>query len=114
MATVIQPSATRLQPADLESMHEHAQDAAQLLKTIGNQVRLMVLCQLVGSEMSVGELNANIGLSQSALSQHLAVLRKNGLVETRRESQTIYYRLASNNKASKVIEVLHEVYCGDQ
>ena len=72
----------------------------------------MILCALAESEHSVGQLNDRIELSQSALSQHLAVLRRDGLVETRRESQTIYYSL-SEGPAAKVIDLLHDMYCGD-
>jgi DNA-binding transcriptional ArsR family regulator len=68
------------------------------------------MCILTEGELSVGQLNQRIKLSQSALSQHLAVLREQGLVSTRRESQTIYYRLAES-RAMNLIEVLHEVYC---
>ena len=86
--------------------------AAQLLKTLGNEKRLMVLCLLVEGERSVGELNAHLELSQSALSQHLAILRTDGLVVTRREAQTIYYALA-DGPAQRIIETLHGIYCGD-
>jgi DNA-binding transcriptional ArsR family regulator len=72
----------------------------------------MILCALAEGEHSVGQLNDRIELSQSALSQHLAVLRRNGLVETRRESQTIYYSL-SEGPAAKVIDLLHDMYCGN-
>ncbi len=84
--------------------------AASLLKAMSNQHRLMVLCRLGASEASAGELQADSGLSQSALSQHLAVLRARGLVDTRRESQTIYYRLA-DPAARQVIETLMKFYC---
>ena len=70
----------------------------------------MIMCVLTEGELSVGQLNQRIKLSQSALSQHLAVLREQGLVKTRRESQTIYYRLAES-PAMNVIELLHDVYC---
>ena len=84
--------------------------AASLLKAMSNQHRLMVLCRLGASEASAGELQADSGLSQSALSQHLAVLRARGLVDTRRESQTIYYRLA-DPAVRQVIETLMKIYC---
>jgi DNA-binding transcriptional ArsR family regulator len=71
---------------------------------------LLVLCNLANGEKSVGQLQSIIGLSQSALSQHLARLRQDGLVQTRRESQTIYYSLSSD-EASRVIAVLYELYC---
>ena len=96
---------------DYESMKQNAGDAVNLLKGLANESRLMIMCVLSEGEISVGQLNQRIKLSQSALSQHLAVLREQGLVETRRESQTIYYRLR-DTAAMNVIELLHEVYCG--
>ena len=93
--------------ADLKN---NAKIAATMLKAIANESRLLILCNLEGKELSVTELNDQLDLSQSALSQHLAVLRKDGLVKTRRESQTIYYSL-SDVRASKVIKTLHELYC---
>lgn len=93
-------------------MQEHAAHAAQLLKKMANEHRLLVLCTLVGGEMSVGELNALIPLSQSALSQHLAALREAELVHTRREGQNIFYSLRGE-EAIKVIEVLQSIYCPD-
>ena len=94
----------------MEQMRKHAPDAAGLMKALGNESRLMVLCSLTEGEKSVGELNEMIPLSQSALSQQLARLRTQGLVETRRESQTIYYSLA-NGPAEQVIHLLHDIYC---
>jgi DNA-binding transcriptional ArsR family regulator len=98
---------------DSDSMREHAGDAAQLLKALANENRLMLLCTLSEGEQSVGQLNERVALSQSALSQHLAVLRRDGLVITRRESQQIYYTLA-DGPAAKVIELLHDIYCGER
>ncbi len=97
---------------DMKNMAENAGQAAMLLKQMANESRLMVLCTLISSEHTVGELNELIPLSQSSLSQHLASLRKAGLVETRREAQTIYYRLKGEN-AKRVIELLHDIYCPD-
>jgi len=94
----------------LRAMEDHARDAAHLLKAMGNEYRLLILCQLAEGELSVGELNARIDLSQSSLSQHLGVLRRYGLVMTRRESQTIYYRLAEG-PAVPVMETLYSLYC---
>ena len=88
----------------------HAEDAAGLLKAIANPSRLLILCCLADGEMSVGALNEQIALSQSALSQHLAVLREDGLVRTRRESQSIYYSVAPG-PASEILRVLHAHYC---
>lgn len=92
-------------------MKEHAHDAAGLMNALGNESRLMILCILAEGERSVGELNETIPLSQSALSQQLARLRGQGLVETRRESQTIFYSLAEG-PACRVIHLLHDIYCG--
>lgn len=95
---------------DLTLFEESAGRAAALLRLLGNEKRLMVLCQLVDEELSVGELQRRVGLSQSALSQHLALLRDEGLVSTRRESQSIYYRIADRN-ALRIIETLAELFC---
>ena len=78
---------------------------------MSNEHRLMILCQLARGEKKVGELEELIGLSQSALSQHLARLRRDDLVKTRREAQTIYYSL-SGPEAQSVIETLYGLYCG--
>ena len=100
-------------PMDPEQMRLHAADAARLLRALANEKRLMLLCLLVDGERSVGELNARVDLSQSALSQHLAVLREDGLVTTRREAQTIRYALAAG-PAQRIIETLHGIYCGSK
>ena len=110
MATVMPEAAKKLSATELAGMREHAADASRLLKTLGNPTRLLILCSLVDGELSVGQLNTLVGMSQSALSQHLAVLRHADLVETRRESQTIYYSLSSN-RATRIIELLHDIYC---
>lgn len=95
----------------IEQMREHAPDAAGLMKALGSESRLMILCTLAEGERSVGELNELIPLSQSALSQQLAKLRSLGIVSTRRESQTIHYSLAEG-PADRVIHLLHDIYCG--
>lgn len=95
---------------DFDAMQSNAKDAVSLLKGLANESRLMIMCVLSEGEVSVGQLNERIKLSQSALSQHLAVLREQGLVQTRRESQTIFYRL-EDTAAMTIIELLHEVYC---
>ncbi len=95
---------------EFDAMQRNATDAVNLLKGLANESRLMIMCVLSEGEVSVGELNQRIKLSQSALSQHLAVLRDQGLVQTRRESQTIYYRLA-DTAAMSIIDLLHDVYC---
>ena len=97
-------------PANLVEMREHASDAARLMKALGNENRLMILCVLAEGELSVGELNSRIPLSQSALSQQLSRLRDEDLVRTRRESQTIYYSL-SPGPADQIIQLLHSIYC---
>jgi DNA-binding transcriptional ArsR family regulator len=99
------------QRADMNEMRTHAGAAAALLRSLANENRLLILCALSTGELSVGQLNAQIALSQSALSQHLAVLRRDGLVRNRRVSQTIYYSLAEG-PAQEVIATLHRVYCG--
>jgi len=91
-------------------MQARASEASDLLKAMANPQRLRVLCLLVEREMSVGEINALIDLSQSALSQHLAVLREKGLVDTRRESQTVYYSL-TEGPVHDIIATLHGAYC---
>lgn len=98
-------------PHPASDMQAHASDAAGLMKALGNESRLMVLCLLTEGEQSVSDLNDRIPLSQSALSQQLARLRKKGLVKTRRESQAIYYSLA-DGPADRVINLLHDIYCG--
>ena len=100
-----------LDPVD--AMETRAEEAARLLSALGQAKRLMVLCRLVDREMSVGALAESVGLGQSALSQHLARLRDLGIVATRREAQTIYYRLASDN-ARKLIGLLYELYCSPE
>lgn len=95
---------------DLPRFEAKAAAATQLLKALANEHRLMVLCKLAEGELSVGGLVDAIGLSQSALSQHLAKLRADRLVTTRRDAQTIYYRLASAD-AARVLQVLADIYC---
>lgn len=97
-------------PPDLAAMEAHAGDAARLLRSLGNPHRLLVLCMLSAGELSVGALNESLPLSQSALSQHLAVLREEGLVSTRRDGQTIYYSVPAG-PALAILEVLHATYC---
>jgi DNA-binding transcriptional ArsR family regulator len=94
----------------VEDMLEHASDAAQFLKALGNEHRLLILCNLLEGPLAVGELNSRLELSQSALSQHLAVLRESGLVETRRESQSIFYSLPPG-PVTRIIGLLQEIYC---
>ena len=98
--------------AALKKLAKQAGEAAQLLKLLGNEKRLLVLCFLAArGEMTVGELVGVVKLSQSALSQHLARLRADGLVTFRRTSQTLHYRVA-DKRALRIIQVLKEIYCG--
>ncbi len=95
---------------NLSQFEASAGRAAQLLRLLANERRLMVLCQLVEGELSVGALQDRIGLSQSALSQHLALLREDGVVATRRDGQTIYYRVA-DPAALRLLETLADLFC---
>lgn len=109
-ATLNKPLSPGLPNDSLALMKENAAAAAKLMRVLGNDSRLLILCYLDGKELSVSELNRCLDLSQSALSQHLAVLRRDGLVRTRRESQTIYYSL-NGNTAITIIRTLHELFC---
>ncbi len=86
--------------------------ASELLKSMANEWRLLILCHLTKGEKSVSELEQLIALSQSALSQHLAILRREKLVVTRREAQSIFYSL-SGGEAKAVLETLYHLYCSD-
>lgn len=92
-------------------MRRRADDVSGLMKALANPARLLVLCEMLGGEQSVGALERSVGLSQSALSQHLARLRADSLVQTRREAQTIYYSVA-DAKVGRLLTVLHDLYCG--
>jgi DNA-binding transcriptional ArsR family regulator len=97
--------------ADLAALEEKAAEAAGLLRLLANEKRLLMLCHMVAEgEMSVGALAEAVGLSQPALSQHLALLRDDGLVATRKEAQVVFYRLA-DPKAGRVLGLLRELYC---
>ena len=99
--------------AALKKLARQAGDAAQLLKMLANEKRLLILCFLaVRGEMTVGELVGVVKLSQSALSQHLAKLRADRLVEFRRTSQTLHYRV-TDARALRLLQVLKEMYCGE-
>ena len=93
-----------------ERMQAQAEQAAELRKALSHPQRLRVMCMLVDGERTVGEINAEVDLSQSALSQHLALLREGGLVQTRREAQSVYYSVAPG-PVQRVIQTLHDVYC---
>lgn len=93
-------------------IEDAARDASALLRAMSNERRLLILCHLSEGEPSVGQLCDLIGISQSALSQHLAKLRHDDLVTTRREAQTIYYAL-KGEAARRVLETLHDLFCGN-
>ena len=95
---------------NIEAIKPKAAEAAAFLRSVANDRRLLVLCELAKGERAVGELEAVTGLSQSAMSQHLAKLRQAGLVDTRRQSQTIYYSLAGND-VKRLMDVLYDIYC---
>lgn len=100
-----------LAPLDLAVFEANAMEVAELLRALGNERRLMVLCKLVeNGEMTVGALADAVGLGQSALSQHLARMRVGGVVAARRDGQTIWYRLA-DPRIAELISVLHRLYC---
>jgi DNA-binding transcriptional ArsR family regulator len=95
---------------NLQMMEENAPQAVALLKAMANERRLFILCLLLEGELSVGQIAQKLELSQSALSQHLGWLRKDELVSTRKESQTVFYSLNSDEVKS-VIQLLHNLYC---
>lgn len=97
---------------EIKDMLARACEASVFLKALSNENRLIILCNLLQDELSVGALNERVLLSQSALSQHLAVLRKDGLVRTRRDSQTIFYSIA-DPRVKELIQTLHDLFCAD-
>lgn len=99
-----------LEKSSLEEMQQSAGQAVALLKALSHECRLVILCNLLHGEMSVSALNEKVPLSQSALSQHLARLRKDGLVAIRKEAQTVFYRINSA-KVEELISLLYELYC---
>jgi ArsR family transcriptional regulator, virulence genes transcriptional regulator len=96
---------------ELTELHDMASNACELLKAMANEWRLIILCQLSEGEKTVSELQAILGLSQSALSQHLAVLRREKIVSARKEAQSVYYSLAGD-EATRVMQTLHDLFCG--
>ena len=100
----------RLAGADLARMAASATQAADFLKSLGHEQRLMILCHLVSGEKSVGELEEILGARQAAVSQQLARLRHEGLVTTRREGKTIYYGLG-DERSKRMIGLLYELFC---
>lgn len=97
-------------PIDPARMADAAGKASELMKTLGHKDRLMVLCHLSSGEKSVGELAGLLDIPQSPLSQHLARMRKEELVTTRRQAQTIYYSIASA-EAARMVQLMHELFC---
>lgn len=108
-ATAARMTSAQLARAARE-MRPHAARAAALLKALGNEQRLMILCHLVSGPLAVGELNERVPLSQSALSQHLGILRDSGVVATRRSSQSVIYSLPPGI-VTRIIGLLHDEFC---
>lgn len=98
---------------EMQELHDMASHAVELLKAMANEWRLMILCQLAEGEKTVSELQSILGLSQSALSQHLAILRREKIVRARKHAQSVSYSL-SGEDATKVMETLHDVFCAAQ
>ena len=100
-----------MQPNLVNRFSRHAAEAVGLLKALASEPRLLVLCYLADAgEMSAGDLTEHVGLSQSALSQHLARLREEGLVATRKEAQAVFYRVC-DPKAGQLLSLLHDLFC---
>lgn len=95
---------------DIHNLEMKVEDAAALLKSLSNEKRLLIVCVLSKGEHCVGDLEQVVGLSQSALSQHLARLRRDGIVQTRRSAQTIFYTL-SNPHMDCILKCLHDIFC---
>lgn len=95
---------------DPDAMREAAGEASELLKALSNQHRLMILCRLIDGEKSVGQLADFLGIRDSTVSQHLALLRRDGIIAGRRDGQTIWYRIESD-AARQVVAVLYGAYC---
>jgi DNA-binding transcriptional ArsR family regulator len=95
---------------DAKAMRVAADQASELLKALANRHRLLIICQLIDGERSVGELAGFLGIRDSTVSQHLALLRKDGLVSARRDGQTIWYSISSP-PARELLETLYRVYC---
>lgn len=98
--------------APAEAMHRHADEAIAVLKALASHNRLLLLCQLVEGERTVGELAQTLDLAQSVVSQHLAWLRRDGLVSGRREAQSIHYRI-SDGRVHALMAVLFDLFCID-
>jgi ArsR family transcriptional regulator, virulence genes transcriptional regulator len=112
-ACTASPGLGAAEAAALKKLVKQAGEAAQHLKLLANEKRLLILCYLATrGEITVGELADSVELSQSALSQHLAKLRADGLVAFRRNSQTLHYRVAER-RTLQLLQALKEIYCGD-
>ncbi len=98
---------------DLQLMQENATRASELMKLLGHPHRLMILCELNQGERSVGQLTESVGINQSPLSQHLARMRHEGVVTSRRDAQTVYYSL-NGTEVSSVIGLLYDLYCNPE
>jgi len=96
---------------ELESMEAAADRASELLKALSNRHRLLIICQLIDGERSVGDLVGFLGIRDSTVSQHLAILRRDGLIAARRDGQTIYYSISSV-PARELLKTLYKVFCG--
>ncbi|OJT95935.1 MAG: transcriptional regulator [Alphaproteobacteria bacterium 65-7] len=103
----------KIQNSETDKMRTQAAAAEEMLKALANRHRLMILCQLNSGESSVGDLATMLGVRDSTVSQHLALLRKDGLVATRRDGQTIWYALASE-PVRRLVSTLYDIYCGPQ
>ncbi|GAB2881087.1 ArsR/SmtB family transcription factor [Microbulbifer echini] len=103
------PDTTNL---DLDKMRDSAGQAASMLRSLANHDRLLLLCQLSQEELNVGELEERLGLRQPSLSQQLGVLRREGLVDTRREGKHVYYRVA-DPKVLALLQTLYQLYCAE-
>jgi len=105
--------ADAMESTEMQELHDMASHAVELLKAMANEWRLMILCQLAEGEKTVSELQSILRLSQSALSQHLAILRRERIVQARKHGQSVSYSL-SGEDATKVMETLHDVFCAAQ
>jgi CRISPR locus-related DNA-binding protein len=104
-------AAVRMMKSDVAKLAASAGEAARMLKLLANEKRLLILCTLAAQgEASVSEIAEEVGLGMSALSQHLAKLREDGLVEARKEAQMVFYRIADPD-AAKILKVLKDIYC---
>lgn len=111
MSVATKTPAKKAATGQAQDMAAKAAEAAAFIKAMSNERRLLVLCRLIEvGEASVGSLASDVGLSQSALSQHLALLRDDGMVETRREAQSVLYRI-SDTRVERLVMLLHEMFC---